>query len=58
MLEMTKDILELEITSKCTLACPCCPTRGIERSNWDKDTSDFELVKSVLLNSNFSRLTI
>lgn len=56
MLEMTKDSLELEITSTCTLECPGCSrvnTRGIERSNWDKGHLDFDLIKSIIVNSDF-----
>ena len=54
MLEMTKDSLELEITSSCKLECLAVVrvnTRGIERSNWDKGP-DFGPIKSVIVNSD------
>lgn len=55
MREMTGDSLEIELTSKCTLACPgCSRVNTIHlRELWDKGHLPFDLVENLIRTTNF-----
>jgi MoaA/NifB/PqqE/SkfB family radical SAM enzyme len=52
---MTKDTLEIEITSKCTLACPACSRVNTKemRAKWDTGDLPLELLERVIKDTTF-----
>ena len=56
MKEMAIDSLEIELTSKCTLACPGCSRVNTKhlKEDWDAGHLPFELVESIIRTTNFS----
>lgn len=60
MIAMPKDTLEIEITSRCTLACPACSRMNTKhlRSKWDTGDLPLELLESVIKDSNFKGYTL
>lgn len=52
---MYSNKIEIELTTKCTIACPACP-RTIQNKNkyhWDTGHIDVDLLKSLVNNTNF-----
>ena len=55
MRSMSLDSLEIELTSKCTLACPGCSRENTKhlKAEWDHGHLPFELVEDIIKSTNF-----